>query len=70
MSEAYLTSWTFGGDTPNTRSHFQETALREARIATDYREVEPVIAAREPFLTRLRLAFAGRPAADACNCPA
>ena len=70
MSEAYLTNWSFGGETPDTRSHFHDTALREARIATDHRGVEPEIPARESFLTRLRLAFAGRPAADACNCPA
>ena len=71
MSEAYLTNWSFGGETPDTRSHFHETALREARIATDYREVEPAIPARESLLTRLRLAFGGPSAtAEACNCPA
>jgi hypothetical protein len=70
MSEAYLTNWSFGGETPDTRNHFHDTALREARIASERREIVPASPARETFLTRLRFAFAGRPAADACNCPA
>ena len=70
MSEAYLTNWTFGGETPGTRSHFHETALREARVATDHRNETPAVRAREGFVARLRLAFAGQPTTDACNCPA
>jgi hypothetical protein len=70
MSEAYLTNWSFGGDKPNARSHFHDTALREARVATDHREVDASVPARESFLSRLRVVFAGRPAADGCNCPA
>lgn len=70
MSEGYLTNWSFGGETPDTRNHFHETALREARVASDYRHVEPAAPVRERFITRLRLALAGPTAADACNCPA
>lgn len=71
MSEAYLTNWSFGGETPDTHNHFHEVALREARVATDFREAELATPAREGFVTRLRLAFAGRPATtEACNCPA
>ena len=70
MSKAYLTNWSFGGETPDTRNHFHDTALRDARIASDYRQVEPAFPARERFLTRLRLAFAGPSATEACNCPA
>jgi hypothetical protein len=70
MSEAYLTNWSFGGETPDTRNHSHETALREARIATEYHEVAAASPAKEGFMTRLRLVFAGRPATDACNCPA
>ncbi len=70
MSEAYLTNWSFGGETPDTRNHFHDTALREARIATEYRQVESPSPAREGFLTRLRLAFMKPSANEACNCPA
>jgi hypothetical protein len=70
MSEAYLTNWSFGGETPDTRNHFHETALREARIASDYRDVEPAPPDKGSFVNRLRLAFAGPSAVDACNCPA
>jgi hypothetical protein len=70
MSEAYLTNWSFGGETPDTRNHFHETALREARIASDYRQVQPAVAVEMSFLTRLRLAFAGPAATDTCTCPA
>lgn len=70
MSEAYLTNWSFGGETRETRNHFHDTALREARVASEYHEVERALPARESFMTRLRLAFGGQPAADACNCPA
>lgn len=70
MSEAYLTNWSFGGETPDSRSHFHETALREARVASEYHQVDPANPAHESFLTRLRFAFAGQPATEACNCPA
>ena len=70
MSDAYLTNWSFGGETPDTRNHFHETALREARVASEHRQVEPASPTRDGFLTRLRLAFAGPSATEACNCPA
>lgn len=70
MSEAYLTNWAFGSESNETRNHFHEIALREARIASDQREVETATPARESLLTRLRLAFIGRADTDACNCPA
>ena len=69
MSEAYLTNWLSSSGTTETRSHFHDTALREARIATEHHQPEPKPAAPTPFLSRLRLAFAG-PQTDACNCPA
>ena len=70
MSEAYLTNWSFVGETPDTRNRFHETALREARIASEYRNVKPASTVKETFFDRLRLAIAGPPATDACNCPA
>lgn len=72
MSDVSLSNWSFGGETASGRSHFHDTALREARIATDYHERESDPAPAQPgFLARLRLAFAGASAApDACNCPA
>ena len=75
MPEEYRTNWPFGGETPDTRSHFHETALHEARTATDYREgaqreVAQTHRVRDSFLTRLQLAIAGPAATDACNCPA
>jgi hypothetical protein len=72
VSEAYLTSYRFGGDAPDGRSHFHETALREARIATEYRQREVDVTPAQPgFLARLRMALAGPSAsAEACNCPA
>jgi hypothetical protein len=71
MSEAYLTNWSFGGETPDTRNHFHETAIREARVATEYRGRQPAAPAETSFLTRLRHAFAAPSATtEACNCPA
>lgn len=70
MSEEYRLNWPFGGETPGDRNHFHETALREARVATEYRQIEPVVPARTSLLARLRLAFAGPAAPEACDCPA
>jgi hypothetical protein len=70
MSQAFLTNWSFGDQGPDTRNRFHEIALREARIASEYRDAERSTPIRESFLTRFRLVFAGRPATDACNCPA
>ena len=68
MSEAYLTNWLVDQGPNGSPSHFHDVALREARIATERHEPATKAPARESFVTRLRLAFAG-PAADACNCP-
>ena len=64
MSEAYLTNWSFGGETPDTRNHFHETALREARIASDHRlrraRRSRQVRLRHPASTRVRRAFGRR----------
>lgn len=70
MSEAYLTNWSFGGDTPDTRNRFHETALCEARIASEYRHIEAAAPAGESLLGRIRVAFARPSPTEACNCPA
>jgi hypothetical protein len=73
MTEIHLAHMSWGNDAADDRNRFHETALREARVATEYREVEHAAPARPAtFVTRLRLAFAGGPAAttEACNCPA
>jgi hypothetical protein len=57
------------GRDPDTRNRFHETALREARVASEYRKVERVAPAQPRFVARLRLAFAGPAATEACNCP-
>ena len=64
-----LASWSFWG-APETRNHFQEVALLDARIASEYREAKPASQGRENLRSRLRLAFAGPAATDPCICPA
>ena len=71
MSEIYLTHASFGTDSVEDRNRFHHTALSEARVATEHRQLAPEPAARPSFATRLRLAFAGPSVTtDACNCPA
>lgn len=75
MSEAYLTNWSFGGEIPDTRNCFHDTALREARIASDYhahpdRGEGSAASARTGFVARLRLALGGPAATAGCSCPA
>jgi hypothetical protein len=71
MSEAYLTNWSFGGESPASRDHFHDTAIREARVATEYRKLDQAPATDAvSFLARLRLALARPTAQEACNCPA
>ena len=75
MSEAYLTNWSFGGEIPDTRNCFHETALREAQIATDYHSTEssgdvPALAARASIVARLRNAFARPATIEDCGCAA
>jgi hypothetical protein len=72
MSEIFLTHMSWGNDAPDDANRFHETALREARVATEHRELAPAAFAPSSFVTRLRLAFVGGPAATsaACTCPA
>lgn len=71
MSEAYLTNWSLGSDWTARDDHFHETALAEARVATEYRQVQPATPAHSGLFARLRLVFAGQaPTTEACNCPA
>jgi hypothetical protein len=71
MSEIQLAHFSFGGESPE-RSRFHEVALRDARAATDHREIVAEPAPRRSFAMRLRLAVAGGTVAttEACNCPA
>lgn len=71
MFEVYPSNWPVAVDTTDPRNQFHETAMHEARIATDFRQY-PVEAVDQPsIVTRLRLAIAGGPAAaEPCNCPA
>jgi hypothetical protein len=70
MSEAYLTNWTFGSESPDTRNRFHQIALHEARIASDHRRIEPASPVKGSLFSRVRLAFARPSAGDTCNCPA
>lgn len=72
MTEILMTHVSFRDDMHAGRDRIHETALHDARVATDYRRPDADALARPSFATRLRLAFAGRPAATtkACNCPA
>ena len=72
MSEIHMTHLSFQDDVHTRRDRIHETALHDARIATDYRQPAPEAFARPSFATRLRLAFAGGPSAttEACSCPA
>lgn len=72
MFELYLSHTSAGEHSTDPRNRFHETALHEARIASDYRQEAPATSAGSGFMTRLRLAFAGGTTAttEACNCPA
>ena len=73
MFEVYPSNWPVAVDTTDPRNQFHERALHEARIATDYRQVETSAPARVGLVTRLRLAIAGGPAISAiepCSCAA
>jgi hypothetical protein len=76
MSEIQMAHFAFGGD-PRDRSRIHETAMRDARIATDHHEAAPASPIRTGFVarlglgSRLRVALAGGPATtEPCNCPA
>ena len=77
MTDIQLAHRSFGGEARDrNREHI--VAIREARIATEYRiaavddELWARVAPAPSFMARLRLAVAGGPAitADPCNCPA
>ena len=74
MFELYLSHTSGGEHSTDPRNQFHEIALRDARIASDWlSQVAPeVVIARPSFVSRVRLAFAGRqaPTTDACACPA
>jgi hypothetical protein len=71
MLEMYATG-TFAIDATDPRNQFNERALHEARIATDYRQYassQP----RRGLLARIRAALPGAPVVtttQACSCPA
>ncbi len=72
MFELYLSHTSDGEHSTDPRNRFHQTALYEARMATDYRQQPAASPARASFMTRLRLAFGGGTTAttEACNCPA
>ena len=72
MFEVYPGNWPAAVDATDPRNQFHEKALHEARVASEYRQFEPVLAARSSLIGRIRLAFAGGPAAttETCTCPA
>jgi hypothetical protein len=71
MFEIHPSSWPFAVDGSDPRNQFHETALREARVATEAQGVTLASPAHEGFVTRLRLALTGGPAVtEPCNCPA
>ena len=73
MLEVHPGNWPVAVDSTDPRNQFHERALHEARIATEYRQVEILAPARAGLVTRLRLAIAGGPAisaAEPCSCPA
>ena len=74
MSEIQMAHFSFGGESRD-RSRIHETALRDARVATDHHETAAPVRSglldRFGLGTRLRVAFAGGPATtEPCNCPA
>jgi len=73
MFEVHPGNWPVAVDSTDPRTQFHERALHEARIATDYRQVETNAPVRVGLVTRIRLAIAGGPAISAsepCSCPA
>ena len=59
-------------DPTDPLNRFHETALREARFATEYRQIAHDGPPRIGIVTRLRIALGGGLAAstEACSCPA
>jgi hypothetical protein len=66
-------SGTFGVDATDPRNLFNERALHEARVATEYRRFEVARPQANGLLARLRAAVSGArvvTTSQACNCPA
>jgi hypothetical protein len=71
--EVHPGNWPVAVDATDPRNQFHERALHEARIATDYRQVETSAPARAGLVSRLRLALGGGSAMTAtepCSCAA
>ena len=71
MTEIHLAHLSWGSDAVDDRNRFHETALREARTATEYRgQVDNRRACGpRPPASRLRPAGSSSATTD-CNCPA
>jgi hypothetical protein len=71
MLEMYATG-TFAVDATDPRNLFNERALHEARIATDYRRFAVTRTRGTGFLARLREALTGAEivTTQSCSCPA
>jgi hypothetical protein len=72
MLEMYAAG-TFAIDATDPRNHFNEQALHEARIATEYRQYMVTRPRTSGLLDRLRAAVSGAQVVtttQACNCPA
>ena len=70
VSEAYLTNWSSGSDWTERADPFHETALAEARVASEFRQFAPGTPAPTGLIARIRNAFAGRPVAECGTCTA
>ena len=72
MFEIYMSHTGSGGHTTDPLNQFHETALREARIASEWRGREIAVSTEPSLIARVRAAF-GRPVAtspEPCACPA
>jgi hypothetical protein len=71
MFEIHPGDWSLALDANGPRDQFHETAVHEARVATEARGITPTAPSHESFMRRLRLVFMGGPAVtEPCNCPA
>jgi hypothetical protein len=72
MLDMYATG-TFAIDATDPRNHFNEQALYEARIATEFRDYAETEPRRHGLLERVRAAMAGTQVGNTpepCPCPA
>jgi hypothetical protein len=70
MSEAYLTNWSIGSDWTERADPFHETALADARVASEYRRFAPEAKAPTSLIARIRQAVAGPAVAECGTCTA